>query len=477
MQLPIHPNDLPVLAKIFNPSTKYILILEKNFDKVTITETLGCQVTFFENNLILEAVLKCYPTENCTLINFTNTALSSNNLTTIQIDRFQQQASSSTQTPYDFINNPDGTIRWLFPTTQKYPTFLHLYNASGWKGKMIKKGIQVGFHCGLGHRIKQGTIQVFAPYAPAGGELQKESTLFKSSDYAIFTGTKGENRKAVFAFEKNKKATHFLKVPLTKAAHNLVKNESVQLKTLATYSFQILVIPQARQIHDNLLQTNICPAVARPNLKLTTIHLRGLQELYQETIQWQLLQSTPVWASIEDDLSALQSPTIKNDLSLDTVQQLAEKLLVLKSQIDTALPVPLVLTHGDFTPWNTYLTKDQIRVYDWELAGRMPLLYDAFHFIFQTSILVKKLPYSAIQQQIDLLRQHPIVQSLQKEFSFSFDDAYEFYLMRTISYYLRRYIQQTHLHEQAHWLIDTWIEALTDCLYERKNVTTPIETQ
>lgn len=482
MQGTIHPNDLPVLAKIFNPTTQYIF-LPKRLQDIAITDTLACQIIFYESDLFLKEICNKYTVEGCTLFNPSTTHLISQKLTTIQIDlssypetshhwinlkQSEQNLSSDKKSldfkEYHFINNPDQTIRWLYPARQKNPTFLHLYNASGWKGQLIKIGIKAGFRCGLSQRIKQGTIRVYAPYAPVGGELQKSSTIYKTSDFAIFTGTKGENRKAVIAFEKNKRATHFLKVPLTKAANTLVVNESERLKELANYSFETLVIPQAKRIHQHLLQTNIRPTSIRPNLTITTTHLQALWELYQETTDWKLLQQTTAWTAIEDNLSTLKKSSTKNNLSISTVQQIVTQLRSVQSQMDNTLPIPIALAHGDFTPWNSYLTSNKIMVYDWELAEKFPLLYDAFHFIFQSSILVKKQSFGEIKKQIETLREHQIVQELQTQFNFSFDDAYRFYLLQTISYYLSRYVRQAHLHEQAHWLIDTWKEALEEVI-------------
>jgi len=107
-------------------------------------------------------------------------------------------------------------------------------------------------------------------------------------------------------------------------------------------------------------------------------------------------------------------------------------------------------------------------VYDWELATTLPLLYDAFHFIFQTSILVKRHSFPTIKKQIEKLQQQQIVQELINQYNISFEDAYRFYLSHTVSYYLNRYIRQPHLHEQVHWLIATWHEALNELVIRKE---------
>jgi len=109
---------------------------------------------------------------------------------------------------------------------------------------------------------------------------------------------------------------------------------------------------------------------------------------------------------------------------------------------------------------------------DWELAAELPLLYDAFHYIFQTGILVKKVPFSELQKEIDRFRQEASTQLLLAKFQLDFDQVYRFYLLRNISYYSSRYIQQVHLHEQAHWLVDTWVAALEKVQIKMLSVST-----
>ena len=39
---------------------------------------------------------------------------------------------------YQYFNNPNATMRWIYPKALKYPSFLTLYNASGLKSKLIR---------------------------------------------------------------------------------------------------------------------------------------------------------------------------------------------------------------------------------------------------------------------------------------------------------------------------------------------------
>jgi hypothetical protein len=108
-----------------------------------------------------------------------------------------------------------------------------------------------------------------------------------------------------------------------------------------------------------------------------------------------------------------------------------------------------------------YCTKTRLHIYDWELSKPgLPLLYDAFHFIFQSSVLVKRLPFAEIKMQMDTLRNSNLVKKLNKNLDFDFDTNYRFYVLSVASYYLNLYIRQSPLHEQAHWLVDIWKDAI-----------------
>ncbi|RME10533.1 MAG: hypothetical protein D6816_03205 [Bacteroidetes bacterium] len=62
------------------------------------------------------------------------------------------------------------------------------------------------------------------------------------------------------------------------------------------------------------------------------------------------------------------------------------------------------------------------------------------------------------------------MQSLLRQFDADFDRLYSFYLLNNVAYYLPRYLRQTPLHEQAHWLVNTWLQACEQALEPEKIV-------
>lgn len=466
MKYKIQPNDIPLLAKIFDPATDLVYVLT-SLDTIDfyqkITDKLDCSIHFFTEETSLQKQLVAAQQSNIVLVNLTHkSALTSliNKFPTLIIIDFSTKKLTPTDFVFEFnfINNRDNSIRWIYGTNYQRPIFLNLYNASGWKGQLFKTIFKIGFSLKLKKWLKSGSFQVIANQL----FLEKINQQLNHAQYAIFTGTVGANRKAVISYEEGEKATQFLKMPLTKKVQKLVDREAFYLTELQNYSFEKLVVPVAKKIENSVMVSNVKPANILTNNSLSKTHLLALNELYQQTTTNEFLQSTEMWQAIHQDLSTIATANIVNDLSKEKAKNIHRNLTILAIQFEEIAVLPMSIAHGDLTPWNSYLSTDKLHVYDWELAERLPLLYDAFHYIFQTSILVERLPYTAVKLKIENLKKDPIIQSILAAFDITFQQAYHFYLLRNTSYYLRHYIQQQNLHIQAHWLVDMWEIALKD---------------
>lgn len=461
MEKLIHFNDIAVLSKIFNPKGEQIFIRNAENEAPTIPDTLDCTCRFFSNSKDLIHLLPASKNQVSTIINLTNQTLNSstaafNTSVCISISKPINIPSTHKIWKFDYINNPDGTIRWIYNTQQTKPLFLNLYNASGWRGSLFKNLFKLGFLLNLKSIIKAGSFWVSAKSL----DIEEIALQLKNAKYAIFTGTTGENRKAVLCFEERSKPTQFVKMPLTKQAKGLIQTEKYYLEYLATLPLDRLVPPQAKEIGANLMVSNIRPIAYRKKNNFINTHLLALHELYEGTTKISAFMDLKAWKEIQQNLLLIKNTVLVNDLSQEKTTYLGELLEDLYGQFDPFETFPVAIAHGDFTPWNSYTTKDKVYLYDWELAEELPLLYDAFHYIFQTGILVKQLPFSYLQKEVNRFREHASTQLLLGKFKVDFDQSYRFYLLRNTSYYLIRYMQQAHLHKQAHWLVDTWIVAL-----------------
>ena len=108
---------------------------------------------------------------------------------------------------FAYINNPNGTIRWIFPADQKWPIYLSLYNSAHFKAQVYKFLSKLSYGLGQGKRLWSGQFRIPADLSSA---LLNELDRLQPDAYAIFTGTPGENRKSVLCLSNQKQLSQFM---------------------------------------------------------------------------------------------------------------------------------------------------------------------------------------------------------------------------------------------------------------------------
>ena len=360
---------------------------------------------------------------------------------------------------FDYINNPDGSIRWIYPTGSAKPLFLELYNGSGWRGFLFRTFFRTAWRLGLQKKARSGTFSLFVRAPLLLEELVQQTA---ANGFAVFTGTPGENRKAVFVLENKGSEKWYYKLPLSTAARRLVRNEHHTLHKIARQDFEALQIPEATLIRDGVLLSNIKPLRYSNSASLQEIHLKALAELGSRNVEHLPLQELDAWEETEQNLKTAEQSVVCNDLPEPLVRGTIGLLRRLQHELAAAGTVPVSLSHGDFTPWNMYLSAQKLHLYDWELSCRLPLLYDLFHFEFQSAILIRHQSFPSIRKRIFQLENQEVIQGIVEKNKADFRLLYRFYLLRNTAYYLARYMQQDPLHRQAHWLLKVWDAALRE---------------
>ncbi len=374
------------------------------------------------------------------------------------IVHFNLPSNTNSDIKHHFVNNTNGSMRWIFPSTNRSAVFLSLYNNTGWKAKVYKGIVKLCTLVGGESMFSNG----YFTFEKQTSSLYDFLPNKYHDEYAIFTGTAGENRKAIVAIAAHKYVSSFIKIPLTKKAKSLVGNELQQLNYIKKLDLVKMSIPKSKGTASHLELTNIKPVDPLNQSSLTDQHLIGISELYNKTTRQINPQTTNAWNEIQSNLRLLNDDfEIKNDLSKQKIGAIVNQLNHLVDWIGGHHSISVGLAHGDFTPWNMYLTNDKIHVYDWEMSTTdMPLLFDVFHFVFQNEILINQNQFDTIRMQLQKIRKHEIVSSLVSKHAVDWSLHYAFYLVYISSYYLPLYLKQQDLHMQAHWLVDVWLEAL-----------------
>ena len=282
-------------------------------------------------------------------------------------------------TRFDYRNNPDGTTRWLYQPNDFSASFLGFYNEGTLRARAAATLIRLLFAVGLGWLFRSGSVSVHHR------EASKPSRTLANVAFdrvAIFTGTAGPNRTAVFQLSTKGAVTHYAKVALTRLALNNLFWEKRSTDRLVLSLPDGVEAPVATETLDPamVLFSNIKPAQAKRTSSFTPLLAKSLTALFEGTRQLHALEQMGF-----KNLALRASGYLRKQGQEPTrFQQLGEKVLKLYDTIDPSEMIYTGLAHGDFTPWNFYVANDRVYLYDWELSHtQMPALYDLFHFCFQ----------------------------------------------------------------------------------------------
>lgn len=355
-----------------------------------------------------------------------------------------------------YLNNPDGTVRWFWPEKSEYPHFLKFYNIQGWKSKLFAFTALLIFKLRI-QKLFFGRLTLLVQ------KNTSETTLTENSEWAVFTGTPGPNRKAIAYFD-NPKASFFMKIALGGNALSLLQNEWTTLTFLKQITSIPFSFPQLLGQGNYHLTLSDISLNAKRTSQFTIGHEQALLKLRDETQNKILLSSLPVWSETKDQLNKIKA---KADSRIP--KGLVRKLDLIIARIHSEVIVETCFSHGDFTPWNMYTGENgSLQIYDWELSrGAIPFGFDAFHFVIQNGILVQHQSWTEIQQQVENTL---FTSSLFKDSSPEQRKMYlELYLVINTVYYLCVYQEQEEWHTQVYWLINTWSEALSSILAHSKS--------
>lgn len=352
---------------------------------------------------------------------------------------------------YNYINNPDGSIRWIYPEKTPKPYFLKFYSVNSLRSYLIRLFYIILFYLGLKKMASSGSFTI---YMRKKEFLSNHYLVNNDNDFCIFTGTVGPNRKIVL-FIKHNNNNFFVKIPLTEQAEANVKNEYYVLRSMYSTEYfkkpTVIYWPEANYLFlENIKPDKINYQAGRlnkghirfihNNLINAKVHnINGYEPIVNA---YKLLQST--------DFAKL--PMAKNIAT--TLMQVFKSTLRERKQLLTTL------SHGDFTSWNSFNQNNKLYLYDWEFSHPdYPVFYDLFHFIFQQEILVNHTNFKTIKKKIiNTLAQPEFVKYIQKN-NINFQEYLKYYLLLNVSYYLNLYSKQKDLHEQVYWLINVWNEA------------------
>ena len=232
--------------------------------------------------------------------------------------------------------------------------------------------------------------------------------------------------------------------------------------TLLVLVFLMSNIYSSKKLNSGISISNVLPNQKSKNPNWSEAHWNSLEEFYKISHHQKIISSASFWKTIETGMEFFRQPlTFENGLQKETIQELIASVEKLYSNIDAEQSTSVGIGHGDFTPWNMYVGKNKLHIYDWEMSQLdCPLLFDFFHYFFQKGILIDRQNFKEIENEIISQLKNKNVQQIQQSFQVNWEEHFKLYLLYIICSYLPKYISQPKLHDQVHWLIATWIEGM-----------------
>lgn len=325
---------------------------------------------------------------------------------------------------YYQFNNSDGKI-WLMPKRHIRIALL-LYQPSYWKGKLLKKILSIPcivkyvisvlqlevLQCDLQENLKNLLYQLFET-----DEL----------DFSIFFGTPSAHQKVTIQLSKREKILGYCKVTTQSDIWGIFQREYSLLKFL--HKKGICNIPEGLfcgKFNNGLclfVQSTTKSQKSRYPHEWLPIHERFLANLNNKTIQRLPFKNTDFYASLH---------SLEQRLDCFS-NEVAEVINIAQSYVKSIYNGKMVefsVFHGDFTPWNMYLEKGELCVFDWEYAlMTCPPGLDYYHFFTQTQIHNK----------------HHHLTMIWKDYQniYHRNDDYLCYLLLIISIYIKRESKET----------------------------------
>lgn len=328
------------------------------------------------------------------------------------------------ETFYCFAN-ADGK-RWWMPV-RHMAIAMNLYQPSGVKGKLLKQGLP-WLHW---NPIVRKVLHTERLQLKLGDELKELlERVFGQQDleFAIFGGTPCVHQKITIQVSQKERILGYVKV-----------TESEDIYQIFDHEQQILDMLHCRGISQI------------PNCLYCGTLKNGLHLFVQSTIKTKHSEVLHVWnenhelflnnlvvctrreiyfeeSDFYSDLNKLKEclPVLGNpSVIIKTIQEVREKY--------AGKRVVFSAFQADFTPWNMFVEKGQLFVFDWEYARMTyPARLDYFHFLMQTAIFEEHLSVDEI-----FSRYHSQRIALTKIWNDP-DIALKCYLLAIISIYMQR---------------------------------------
>ena len=283
------------------------------------------------------------------------------------------------------IENNDGKV-WLMPVG-RLRTAMHLYQPSGRNGKLLKRWLPVLHRLPLMKRkLHIKTIRCCL----AEDLYDKLCKLFMTErvEFALFCGTPCVHQKLTIQISKGQKILGYCKVSDRSEIVSMFDRERELLTQLERHGIdlvpRVLFAGEWRSGIHLLVQTTAKSSRSRVIHEWGRLHEEFLDDLFKKTKRVMPFEETDYCRTLSELREHLD--WLPSDESKAIVGSAINKVFMgHKGRM-----VEYGVYHADFTPWNMFVDRGRLFVFDWEYAMKTyPPMLDRYHFFMQTAIFEK----------------------------------------------------------------------------------------
>lgn len=360
---------------------------------------------------------------------------------------FEKAAKNNATLKLLSINNPDGTIRWIWNANCTKPIFLKFYNVGSKRALLFTIFIKFIFIFKLQNLVFKKKVIHFS---------KLENQLFDiNEDWALFTGTVGPNNKAIL-FANNS----FYKIATNSNAQKLINHEHEILRRINQTSTSFIT-PQTIKVSSEIIQLNDISKNGKRVDQLSSCHYEYFIDMNKIAYKIVNINDWEYFITLKKEFETINDKRIPKNI--------IRKINTILNSIPNDEIIELSLSHGDFTQWNMFDNKGKLSIYDWELASLKPKGFDFFHFIIQNKVLVSHKSWKEIYSDINHFSKDDFHKKIFNNNLIELHKYLKWYVLINCLHYLKVYSSQLYWHIQVEWLIQTWNEALNVFLHDNFN--------
>lgn len=311
---------------------------------------------------------------------------------------------------------------WLIPLDGMRSGLL-LYQPSGWKGHLIKRVLPVVGRWEWGRRMAHTRMTEKSLQKDIRDAIE-DAFGTKDFDYSIFFGTPCPDQKVTIQVSHGNRILGYCKVSDSEETGRKFGYEMDLLNELRQKGMtgiprglSCTTTANGLYFYAQSTEKNLHSAYPHSWGKLHEQFIRSLHDHTRATLPYEATDFHHIIVSLRKRLEWLDA---------DTQQTLGECIEKIEHHFD-GKPAEWSVYHGDFTPWNTFVSDGRLFVFDWEYALRTcPPLLDRYHWFTQVCIFEKH------------YRSEKICKEFVKEFGISDIFSYLCYLIVNISIYIGR---------------------------------------